>query len=160
MPKKIEWINGNKMRFESKHKTFNRQTNIISTGNIIANTEYGGFIRAHNEVINPVGEKREPGFLQDFDLRPFKESLGISYPIEKKVKEYLKEKAGILYCFFHYSRGKRIIDGYVLTDTDHNYIEFWYRNQHWRSNDAIKEALKYIANGPEEGLGYGETRGS
>ena len=155
MPKKIEWINGNKMKFESKHKTFNRQTNIISTGNIVANTVYGSFIRAYNNITNPFGEKRNPGFLQEFDLRPFKD-LGISYPIEKKVKEYLKKKAGILYCFFHYYLGKRIIDGYVLTDTDYNYIEFWYRNMHWRSNNAVKEALKYIANGAKEGLGYGE----
>ena len=156
MPKKTEWINGNKMRFESKHKTFNRQTNIISTGNIIANTEYGSFIRAHNNVMNPVGEKREPGFLQDFDLRPFKESLWLSYRIEKKVKEYLKKRYGILYCFFHYGP-KRIIDGFVLTDDDHNFIEHWSVNYHWRAENAVWEAIKYIANGSKEGLGYGET---
>ncbi len=158
MPKKIEWINPNKMRFESLHKEFNRQTNIISTGNIIANTEYGSFIRAHNNITNPVSEKKKPGFLQDFDLRPFKESLELPDWIERRIKKYLIKKPGILYCFFHRSAGKRLVDGFALTNTDHNYIDVWYMNQqNWRAHSAIAEALKYIANGSKEGFGYGEA---
>ena len=42
-----EWVNGNKMKIETGHKTFDRQTNIISTGNIIANTLWGFFIRPY-----------------------------------------------------------------------------------------------------------------
>ena len=69
--KKIEWLTHNRMKFESEHKTFNRQTQCISTGNIVSNTLLGWYIRPFNET-KCNGFDFEPGNLQKADLKTFR----------------------------------------------------------------------------------------
>ena len=42
--------NGNKMIINSKFKEFNKQTNLITSGNVIANTMWGLYIRPWSET--------------------------------------------------------------------------------------------------------------
>ena len=46
------WDNPNKMHFESDYKLFNKQTNVISRGNVIANTQYSTYIRPYSKIKN------------------------------------------------------------------------------------------------------------
>ena len=140
--KKIEWINGNKMKFESPFKIFNKQTNIISTGNAYANTQTSSFIRPYSEEINPVGEKREKGYLQNWDLNNFN---NLPYNVKEDVIEKGKDKSLILYEFHHYNNERKIVDGYVLTDTNYKHIKTYYTNPNYKSEGAVNEASKYIS---------------
>ena len=54
--------NGMKMILNTDFKKFNKQTNYISNGNVIANTQYSNYIRPYNTRINPVGEVVEKGY--------------------------------------------------------------------------------------------------
>ena len=88
MLKTIEWESPNKMRFESENKLFNKQTSLITAGNIVAHTITGTHVRnwwqlKHEELI------RRPGGLFEFDMHAFKtwihtqENTYKSYPCER-----------------------------------------------------------------------------
>lgn len=139
--KKTEWVNGNKMLFESKHKTFNRQTNYISTGNVWSNTQHSGYIRAYNDTINPVGEKVEKGHLQDFDLDGFS---NLPSNIRSWIKQNVMDNSVILYRFQYYIKSKRIDVGYILTDSNHKYIQTWICKNTQKYWSVIEEAKLYI----------------
>ena len=136
--KKYEWINGNKMKFESGFTTFDKQTNYISTGNVSANTQLSLYIRPRKETNNgdfKVGE------LQAYDLKLFNN-------LPMYIKSYLNriEEKVILYEFRHRANGKKIVDGYVITDKEHNFICRWTVGKTYKSELAINEAMKYICN--------------
>ena len=100
--------NGMKMIIHTDFKEFNRQTNCISRGNVIANTMWGSYIRPYNETVNPVGEKVAPGHLQNFDLQYFK--------ISNELRELIKnqEKSVCLYEFFIYKGEYKDIIGHLV----------------------------------------------
>lgn len=151
--KKSEWINGNKMRFESSHKTFNDQTNIISTGNIIANTQYGSYVRPYTET-ECNGFTNEEGHLQDFDLEPFIRNFQTSSSTIKEIKTICRFRTAILYAFFHRNReGKRIVHGYILTSAPSNTAKtlmLFLERSSTKSLDILHEAGKYISNGRDK----------
>ena len=68
--KKREWENPNKMRFESEFKTFNKQVNLITTGNAICNTQMSMFIRPYKET-KCNGFENPEGHLMRWDLQYF-----------------------------------------------------------------------------------------
>lgn len=147
--KKHEWDNGNKMRFESPHKTFNRQTNCLSTGNVIANTQYSNYIRPYSEI-ECNGFTNAPGHLQNWDLT---ENIVSRMPhhIREEIRQLTHDDGGIIYNFHHWGggyHGKCIVDGFVLTTRhdDYKLIEVWYINRDWRAMGAVDEAIKYITN--------------
>jgi hypothetical protein len=143
--KKIEWDNPNKMRIDSPFAVFNRQTNFIDVGNVIANTQYSSYIRPFTQT-ECNGFTWNPGYLRETDLRMFKE-LGVSERILSQVRTHTRDQEAILYVFFHYSRSarRRILDGVVLTSRDHIHVQTWYTNSDWRAQAAVEEARKYIA---------------
>lgn len=100
--------NGMKMIINTDFKEFNKQTNCISGGNVIANTMHGSYIRPYNETINPVGEEVEKGHLQDFDLKYF----SISNELRELIKE--QEKSVCLYEFFIYRNNYKDIIGHLV----------------------------------------------
>lgn len=103
--------NGNKMIINSGYKEFDKQTNLITSGNVIANTMYGNYIRPWNETINPVGKNVEKGHLFKFDLQYFH--------IDSIIKDYIKSlnKQVILYELFTYNRnGKKNLIGWLIED--------------------------------------------
>lgn len=132
--KKKQWrADGNSMVIGSGHIAFDQQTNCISTGNIIANTQYGGFIRARTQT-ECNGHNFPEGYLRERDLEPFLEysRLGrgsrgwrqqeMTYAALERVRGETEDKSIILYSFFHYNGDKRIVHGFILTKTDYEFI--------------------------------------
>lgn len=141
--KQIEWINGNRMKFESEHKTFNRQVDAISTGNVVGSVQYSNFIRGYNET-ECNGFTNPPGHLQNWDLT--KNIVKLSGYIREAVRKLTHDKGGIIYNFYHRSGYRRIDDGFVLTTKDYELVKTWYINRDWRAMGAVNEAIKYITN--------------
>ena len=132
--KKYEWINGNKMKFESGFVTFDKQTNYIGKGAVISNTQYSNYIRGNE--------------FKAYDLKLFRNLPNFIRSIVNQINYQT-----ILYEFSHtsyhedYYTGKskhRIIDGYVLTTTDGHLISKWVLGKTIKSELAVNEAVKYI----------------
>ena len=132
--KKYEWINGNKMKFESGFSTFDKQTNYIGKGAVISNTQYSNYIRGDE--------------FRYYDLELF-------HNLPNFIRDILNQinYQTILYEFSHisyhedYYTGKskhKIIDGYVLTTTDGHLISKWVLGKTIKSELAVNEAVKYI----------------
>ena len=116
--KKATWDSPNKMHFESDFATFNKQTNLITTGNAYCNTQMSSYIRAWSNVKNGAYIGKCGDFLE-YDLRSF----GYIPPhIEKLLRDKNRTESYILYEFFVWSGKKREVIGYVLTDSLHNFI--------------------------------------
>ena len=140
--KQIEWVNPNRMKFDSLHKTFNRQVDCISTGNVIGSVQYSSFIRPYTKTTNPVGEEKPQGYLQEWDLKWFREL--VPKWVLDIVRQYTREQYGILYVFKHNSNGRRIVHGAVLTDYDYRLLRKFYLNNNYKSESVVDEATKYI----------------
>ena len=132
--KKYEWINGNKMKFESGFTTFDKQTNYIGKGAVISNTQYSNYIRGDE--------------FRYYDLELF-------HNLPNFIRDILNQinYQTILYEFSHtsyhedYYTGNtkhKLIDGYVLTTTDGHLISKWVLGKTIKSELAVNEAVKYI----------------
>lgn len=101
---------GNKMIINSDFKEFNKQTNLITSGNVIANTMWGNYIRPWNETINPVGQVVPEGHLFNFDLQYFS--------ISRAMREYIKSlnREIVLYEIFIYRGQRKDIIGWLIED--------------------------------------------
>ena len=99
-----------KMIIHSDFKEFNKQTNLITSGNVIANTMWGNYIRPYNETINPDGQVVSEGQLFDFVLQYFS--------INKAMREYIKSlnRKVILYEIFIYRGQRKDIIGWLIGD--------------------------------------------
>jgi len=143
----IEWENPNKMHFESAHKTFNRQCRLIRPGNTIGDVQLSFYIRPYHET-ECNGLKFKEGELQNYDLEWFSvgdAELGARLePCMDEIRRLTKENGGILYLFKHYTKGKRMLDGLVLTSQKRELIKRWYLNQNWKARDAVDKAIEYI----------------
>ena len=138
--KKVKWINGNHMLFESEHKTFNKQVDCISTGNVIGNVQLSTFVRPYNET-KCNSHTFPKGHLQEYDLGWILEDLP-SY-VKNYIRGVAKNKSVIGYLFKHYSNGRRIHDGYVITTPKHKLLKAFYTDN-YKSMTVIDEAIKYI----------------
>lgn len=139
--KKIKWLNPNKMKFDSLHKTFNNQCTCISTGNQIGDVVISSYVRAFNET-ECNGRINEKGHLQNFDLN---EGMlaNFAHYVKDWIRKYVINESVIAYEFHHYNRNNKIIDGYVITDTKHKLLKVWYEGT-YKNQDAVDEAIKYI----------------
>ena len=146
--KKHTWDNPNKMHFESAYKTFNEQTNLISTGNVIANTQFSSYIRPYNET-ECNGLTRPAGELLKFDLQYFR---NIPERIINILWDKTRTESYILYQFSVYNKkyNERDIIGYVLTDYNDNLITYAvtcnYGSCYYKRESAILECIEYITN--------------
>ncbi len=152
MMKKIEWLTPNKIKFESPHKVFNQQCKLISTGNIISDTQIGFFIRPYHDLYCN-GVMFETGHLQRTDLLSFDN-------LPSKVREYIREKGErqtlILYEFRHWYKDKnrrdvKVLHGYVITSYHHEHIATFRTNTLWKSQEILKEAIQYVIDGEASG---------
>jgi hypothetical protein len=147
--KQAEWINPNKMLFESADKTFNRQCKVISRGNVWSDNQYSGYVRAYNNTEIGYNKTCKPGYLQEYDLKQFRQYL------PQGILNYAKNQAihnsVILYVFKHFNGDRRIIDGAILTDDKYNHIKSWYLGGNWKADSILDEARKYITNENLEG---------
>lgn len=144
MSKYYEWRkDGNKMIIHSDFKEFNKQTNCISEGNAISNTQYSNYIRPYNETINPVGEKVQEGHLFNYDLKYFN--------ISNSYREYIKSlnMPVILYEFFIYRNGEKDIIGWLIEDAKEQIIIDFsvnceYKTHYLKRFSALKTARNII----------------
>lgn len=142
--KEKKWSSdGNQMLVDTGHKTFDRQTVCLSTGNVISSTQLSGYIRAFNDVRMPPGYEVEPGHLQAFDLDSARWS-GLPNHVRKRVVEYAVDKSVILYKFRHFSGNREIVDGWVLTDADYHLLFKAVTGPTYKSYEVIDECTKYI----------------
>jgi hypothetical protein len=149
--KNMEWDNPNKMKFESEHKTFNKQTTLITTGNQIGNTVLSFFVRPVNETTSN-NTKFPKGHLQEWDLNNFRT---VPEYVKEYVRDVAKNKSVILYQFFYHPEGyqssKHRDVGYVVTTADHKLIKKFYVDYKPKTVSAVDEATKYIAEQDEWG---------
>lgn len=142
--KKIEWETPNKMHFESAYKTFNKQVDIIATGNVAAYTQFSFIIRPYKQT-ECNGFTRKPGELMNFDLSAFKK---LPIAVRKIVSDKEREDSIILYEFRTWKDGQKDVFAYVITDYDYNYITscvLLSRGQSYmKRNDALLKILPYI----------------
>ena len=143
--KETKWVNPNKMKFESGHKTFDNQTNLITTGNINANTVMGKFIRPATEI-ECFGRTSAVGYLRDHDLQSFSH-LNTPPNVMNRILELTETETRILYAFFHYDkRYKPILHGLVITDSSYRYITHWVTGRTYKSALVVNEAMQYVCN--------------
>lgn len=141
--KKAEWINGNKMKFESEHKTFNRQTNCISTGNIISNTILGLFVRNWNNTECNGKTDYEAGHLYKFDTK----NLDLPSYVESYLRKLAKntDLSFIVYQVRHYNANNKIIHGWIITDNNFRHIRNFYTNNSYKSDSIMSEVMQYVS---------------
>ena len=143
------WNKKGNQVIDSGFKEFDRQTNIITYGNVIANTQTSSHIRPWGET-NNYGYIMEPGEGTKFDMIHFpnlhdKKMLDIIYDVNRR-------QSVILYKFFITDKyvGQDVI-GYVLTDYDHHHIAHCYVYPYGHSAAkriaAIHECMNYICEG-------------
>lgn len=135
------------MLIETENKTFNRQTTVITHGNVIAPTMYSSYIRSpKNTECN--GFTFSEWHLFKMDMKPFQEIFRLpSMVFDCVANEALKrDKSVILYVFFHWRGKQRIIHGFVLTDWDYKHIETFYANYRSKTISVLDECKKYICN--------------
>lgn len=144
MLKTIEWDNPNKMHMDSGFKLFDKQTNLITTGNVYANTQYSSYIRPYKEIKN-YGYTGNPGDFLKLDMESFR---GVPEIMKEVIYDRNREKSVILYQFKVFHGKKKEIIGYVLTTYDYKYISHVtfnpYRCNYIKRENAIYEAMKYI----------------
>lgn len=133
--RKAVFDNPNKMRFQSDHKTFNKLTNLISTGNVIANTQTSFFIRAN---------KKE----RDFDIKTFPDYKNVPWHIKKAIEDDNRTESVILYKF--HIKGNPVC--WVLTDSNYKLIESALAGRGGRKKEqsVLLEVLRFIADRGED----------
>lgn len=141
MSKKIRWVNGNHMVFDSLHKTFNRTVGCISKGNVIGGNQYSAYVRPYNRT-ECNGFENAPGHLQEYDLGWILKDLPCY------VKDYIrregKTKMLIGYVLFHWNRGRKVFHGYVVTTYENKLMRKWYARNTAKTMSVVDEAVKYI----------------
>ena len=141
--KKITFRDPNHMLFESGHKTFDKQADLIDTGNVWGGVQFSGLIRAKSDT-ECNGFTRPPGHLRDFDLSSFGRTLPPH--VKKFVLESTESCPVWLYRFFHKkSPGKYTTHGYIVTAYNHTLLRTFTTGPTWKSDLVIREAAKYVS---------------
>lgn len=149
MKKAVYTKNGMKQIIDSGFKLFDKQTNCISYGNVIANTQYSSYIRPWKRV-ECNGHTFREGHLLNTDIQHFG-------PLPRRIRDLLydpeREKSVILYEFFvHKEYVKDIIGWVVTTGYEDDYKKLmqqervtWNRQLSQRIN-ALHAIVPYISN--------------
>lgn len=143
---KARWDSPNKMHIESGFKAFDKQTTLITTGNVIAPTQTSWYIRPFNDVVNGayVGK---PGEFLEYDLKHFLH--GVPDYMLKILRDESRTESYILYKFFiRNQEHKTQTIGYVLTDSNYKYITSQVicpiGCSYEKREAALSEAMRYI----------------
>lgn len=125
-------------------KIFDKQTNLIATGNVMANTQFSNYIRPYNETeVN--GRIRTLGVLMNFDLQYYQNLPKVIYNL---IKDINRTDSIILYEFHYYRSKRKSIIGYIVTDKYKNllYKHANYGSHYMKRLNCLNEVLKYITN--------------
>lgn len=142
---------GTRMLVDTGWKEFDRQTNCITTGNAVCNTQISSFIRPYSDT-KCNGFTFKPGELLEADLKPFRK-----YDIPDRILGRLdrtdREDDLILYMFFTTKRGSTKADPFLWVVTtpgpaSHRLVEYAVVHEigtssikRWNAKDEI---IKYI----------------
>jgi len=141
--RKKEWRDGNHMKFESAHATFNRQVDCISTGNVIGHVQLSGFVRPHCEI-ECNGFTNPPGHLQEYDLNWLMKDF--PYFVKDWIRENDSGKSVIAYEFRYWKNGEKYPIGWVVTSEDYQLLDSWVHGTK-KAGSALREAIAYITEG-------------
>lgn len=126
------------------HKTFNKQTNFIGKGKVIANTQFSNHIRAYNQIQSQGNDSKMKGELQKIDLAPFGK---LPRRVYESVKKHGVNQNIILYKFFHKnSSNEQVVHGYLLTTEEHELLDYYLVHLTNKSLSVILECMKYVTN--------------
>lgn len=116
-------------------KTFNKQAVYISHHQVLSPTQYSSFIRPNNAVSEYRSVKH--GELQNFDISCF--HMEIPSFLKKMISDETdkRNESVLLYSFFHWNKGKRIVHGFVLADRNNHLIRKIYNNNRIKSQSVI-----------------------
>ena len=148
-----EWLNPNHMLINTGHKTFDKQCECLSTGNVYGTCQYSSFIRPRTAT-ECNGFSNPEGHLRDFDLQHFRDGLR-SWPyVLQCILEATETQQCILYEIrswthdrrsFHANK-RKIIHGYILTDTNHKRIKVFITGRSWKSTQIMGVVQEYVSN--------------
>ena len=144
--KQPQWINGDKILCESGHRTFDRQTNVIGDGNMIASTMMGAHVRPKCDVENSVGEIKEPGYLRRYDLNQW---TYLPDSVRQYVKSVTETESAWIYCFFHRNReGRAIVHGWVIVGPypESRLLKRFVTGPTYKSYNVIEYVAPYVSN--------------
>jgi len=133
------WRDGDHMLFESGHKTFDRQVDCISTGNVLGHVQLSWHIRPYTET-ECNGFTNPPGHLRAFDLKDWQ----LPQRVRRCVLDQTETRAVWLYEFRHWRGDVKIVHGYVVTSHDHGLIDYFVTGPTYKSELVIHEAITYI----------------
>ena len=153
MLKEITWDNPNKMHIDTGYKTFDKQTNVISTGNCLHNTQKSCFITYWNDTKRN-GMDWDPGHLLKADM-DFMHFNSVPERIRNIIYDKNRTEKVILYAFRTWRDDKEDIFGYVLTTADYYFIAdaipVKYGMNWAKRQRALDAAKKYICMLDEDG---------
>lgn len=126
MSKFYKWNkSGSRMILDTKLKTFNTQTDLITIGNVIADTQYSNYIRPYNEM-ECNGRTLQKGELRDYDLQFF----ALNEKVRNYVLKHTENERGILYQFhFYNARKEKIIIGWIFEQNKQ--FDMFVNCPHW-----------------------------
>lgn len=135
------------------HATFDREMEAVYDGNATTDTQHSAYIRAHGNTTRPLGDSCEPGVLQDFDLKPFRQALGLPRHIDAAVVRELRDRQGILYAFFHHRGGERVVHGFLLASGDglNERLGVWATGPTGKSRDIMNAMADWLTYEPGVG---------
>lgn len=138
--KKIEFINPNRMRIETGLKTFDTQTNLITTGSAFCNTQKSMLVRAYNTTT----ESNQVGTLQQYDLAFFE--VNMPNYVELSIRKLAEKRELYVYEFFHTNNKKtKVVHGYVVTTKDHEYLNHFVTGPTQKSYGVVLECAEYVS---------------
>lgn len=148
--KKATWENPNKMHFESEYKTFNKQAEIITTGNVFANCQTSLYIRPYTATKNG-SHTAKPGDFLRYDLDMFAQcGYQIPHHIRQILTDENRKESYILYNFHVWNGREKITIGWIVTDSKYNLIGkfpvYEYGKSYWKRYSAIEECARYVSN--------------
>jgi hypothetical protein len=143
--RKVEWLNPNKMKIDSGHKTWDNAVQALMTGNVIDDGYHGSYIRPFNLTVMPAGGPCEPGRLRNFDLQAFP---NMPRAVRSFVESVTLDDNVIVYEFHHYADGHKTTHGYLVTTTGPEYHELrrFYTGPTGKSNGVVDTATEYLTN--------------
>lgn len=142
---------GTRQLVDTGWKTFDRQTNCISTGNVVSNTQFSSFVRPFGET-ECNGTHFHPGELLDFDMKPFK-TYRIPHEVARILYDKGRDRSMILYLFRTFEGTDPVPFLWVITTKDHKLyyheVVYSFGQRYSKRFKAAKEILKYITDGEE-----------
>ena len=138
---------GTRQLVDSGWKLFDRQTTLLSTGNVIAGTQVSSFIRPWRQ--RECGGRVNPkGHLTNFDMKPFRH-FRVPGHIETVINDRNRSDSVILYMFFVRKDDSVRPFGWALTTRNHELITSGVQRKSGENFQkrykALKEAIAYVS---------------